>query len=410
MNQAVTINAFGINCALGNSTAEVAARLFAGDSSGMSAQSGWIPQQSAMVGSVTAALPAIPNTLGLFASRNNQVLLQAALQIENEVQQAIARFGAHRIGIVLGTSTTGIAESENFLARGTQDERYSPDARHHGNARYYYQMQEQGSPAQFLAAWWQLTGPAWVVSTAYSSSARAMMAAKRLLDQDLCDAVISGGADTLCKLTLNGFTALEAVSKTLCDPFSARRNGINIGEGAGLFLLSKTPYLSRDVAGIFCGGGISMDAYHMSAPDPEGKGAIRAMNAALREAGLTPQAIDYVNLHGTGTRQNDAMESNAMTGVFSHGVPCSSTKPMTGHTLGAASAIEAALCLITLGKHNARHQLPPHLWSGEADTALPPLSFTSIGQTLSDTRQGYLMSNSFAFGGNNVSLIFGRAP
>lgn len=393
MKPSVYINAFGINCALGNSPAEVASRLFAGDGSGMVAQTGWIPGQSAIVGAVTAALPTVDEAY--FASRNNRVLLHAAQQITSAVSHAIERFGASRIGVVLGTSTTGIAETELFLANAKQ----SP---------YFYQMQEQGSPAQFLAHHWSLTGPAWVVSTACSSSARAMMAGKRLLEQDLCDAVITGGADTLCKLTLNGFSALEAVSAQRCDPFSLRRNGINIGEGAGVFLLSKTPELSGEPNARLCGTGISMDAYHMSAPDPEGKGAIRAMQAALKEAGLTACDIDYVNLHGTATRQNDAMEATAMHGVFPQGVPCSSTKPLTGHALGAASAIEAVLCLLSMQPDNRERLLPPHVWSGEVDPALPPLSLTVPGQKMPLVQRGYMMSNSFAFGGNNVSLVFGR--
>jgi 3-oxoacyl-[acyl-carrier-protein] synthase-1 len=245
-----------------------------------------------------------------------------------------------------------------------------------------------------------------------------MIAAKRLLDQNICDAVISGGADTLCKLTLNGFTALEAVSAARCDPFSARRNGINIGEGAGVFLLSKTPDLSGKSTteksttekGVvrFCGGGISMDAHHMSAPDPEGRGAVRAMQAALTEAGIAATDISYVNLHGTATRQNDAMESHAMTQVFPAGVACSSTKPLTGHALGAASAIEATLCLLALNGANDEGKLPPHIWSGEIDSSLPPLAFTQVGQPVSASKSRYMMSNSFAFGGNNVSLIFGQ--
>lgn len=411
MKPPVYINAFGINCALGNNAAEVAARLFIGDTSGMVEKAGWVPHQTVIVGAVTATLPSIPKALARFASRNNQVLLQAANQIEAQVQQAVARFGSHRVGVVLGTSTTGIAETEHYLADASQAERYC------------YQLQEQGSPAQFLAAYWQLRGPAWVVSTACSSSARAMIAAKRLLDQGICDAVISGGADTLCKLTLNGFTALEAVSATRCDPFSAHRNGINIGEGAGVFLLSKTTDLGgesvvqkraapKSVAR-FCGGGISMDAHHMSAPDPEGRGAVRAMQAALHEAGITATDIGYVNLHGTATRQNDAMESHAMAQVFPAGVPCSSTKPLTGHALGAASAIEASLCLLALNGANGEGKLPPHIWSGAVDASLPPLSFTRVGQPVSTSNSHnlnnrYMMSNSFAFGGNNVSLIFGH--
>lgn len=395
MKSPVFINAFGINCALGNAAADVAARLFAGDNTGMVSQSGWIPGKAAIVGAVTANLPGIADPL--FDSRNNRVLLHAAQQIDVALCHAIERFGPDRIGIVLGTSTTGIGETERMLAGDTHNERYR------------YQLQEQGSPAQCLAAQWGVRGPAWVVSTACSSSARAFIAAKRLLEQGVCDAVISGGADTLCKLTLNGFTALEAVSATLCDPFSVHRKGINIGEGAGVFLLSTTAELGGEPEAVFCGGGISMDAYHMSAPDPEGRGAVRAMQAALVDAGLTPTQIAYVNLHGTATRQNDAMESHAMATAFPEGVACSSTKPLTGHALGAASAIEAALCLLSLRPHNGVVRLPPHVWSNTRDPDLPALRLTCMNQTLPTADAGFMMSNSFAFGGNNVSLIFGRA-
>lgn len=396
LKNAVYINAMGINCALGNSVAEVARRLYAGDASGMTLQDGWIPGQTAMVGAVTAPLPAIPAHLLPFASRNNQVLLHAAQQIEAQLLQAREHYGAHRIGVVLGTSTTGIRETERFLAGDAAE-------------TYCYQLQEQGSPAQFLAEYWQLSGPSWVVSTACSSSARAMIAAQRLLNLNLCDVVISGGVDTLCKLTLNGFSALEAVSQTRCDPFSAKRNGINIGEGAGVFILSRHPLPEQTQPIMLCGGGISMDAHHMSAPDPEGKGAIRAMQAALMAVGISDRDIDYVNLHGTGTRQNDAMESIAMMTVFPDRVACSSTKPLTGHALGAAGAIEAAFCGMTLGEHNPAGQLPPHLWSEQPDPALPVLALTRQDQSFSAHSRGFLMSNSFAFGGNNVSLIFGRA-
>lgn len=411
MKSPVYINDFGMNCALGHHRADVASRLFAGDVSGMSLQDGWVPATTVMVGAVTATLPDIPATEAIFASRNNRVLLHAAQQIETALHTAVERFGAHRIGVVMGTSTTGIAETERFLAERFLAEQFlTEQLLSKGNTHpYCYQMQEQGSPAQFLARHWQLTGPAWVVSTACSSSARAMIAAKRLLDLGLCDAVVSGGADTLCKLTLNGFSALEAVSATRCDPFSVQRNGINIGEGAGVFLLSRTPDLSGAPVARLCGGGISMDAYHMSAPDPEGKGAIRAMHGALQEAGLDPADIDYVNLHGTATRQNDAMEATAMHEVFSGGVACSSTKPMTGHALGAASAIEAGFCLLSMSPDNREGLLPPHIWSGTADPALPALALAAVGQTLRNNARGYMMSNSFAFGGNNVSLVFGRA-
>ncbi|CBL46059.1 Predicted 3-oxoacyl-(Acyl-carrier-protein) synthase [gamma proteobacterium HdN1] len=402
----IYINTFGLNCALGNRPEEIAAKLFAGDS-GLQMQTGWVANHALPVGALPIAtlpqIPPFPNTSlidasqddrAIYASRNNRVLLDAAQQIDDAVRNSISRFGESRIGIVLGTSTSGIHECERMLSGN--------------NPSYRYPMQEIGSPADFLARYWQITGPAWVVSTACSSSGRAMIAAKRLLEQNLCDAVITGGADTLCRLTLNGFSALDSVSRTQSDPFSEQRNGINIGEGAALFLLSKQEHLTERPAARFLGGGISLDAHHISAPDPQGKGAIKAMQTALQRADLAADAIDYVNLHGTGTHQNDAMEAHAMAQVFPTGVPCSSTKPLTGHTLGAASAIEAAFCLLTLSNTNKTHALPPHQYSGIFDQTLPPIALVRQNERLPRPIQ-YTMSNSFAFGGNNVSLIFGRA-
>ena len=384
------LNALGVICALGRGQAEVSRRLFAGDCSGMRAESGWVPERVLPVGGVQGELASIPPELGQQSSRNNQLLLEAALQIEEEIRQAIHTYGASRVGVVLGTSTSGIDEASRGIAEYLRDNRFP--------GTYDYQQQELSAPANFLADWLQLSGPAYVISTACTSSARALMSARRLLDLGVCDAVICGGVDSLCKLTLNGFSALEAVSDTRCNPFSRNRDGINIGEAAVLFLMSRQP---APIA--LLGSGASCDAHHISAPEPSGKGALQAMRKALACAKLAPEQIGYLNLHGTATQHNDAMESLAVASLFPDGVSCSSTKPMSGHTLGAAGALEAAFCWLSL-----RHgQVPPHVWDGEADPALPALQWALVGEPLKNTR---LMSNSFAFGGNNVSLIIGEAP
>jgi len=384
------LNALGIICALGRGQQQVRRNLFAGDSSGMRAESGWVPERVLPVGSVPGELAPLPPHLAQQSSRNNQLLLEAALQIEGPIRQAIHTFGAARIGIVLGTSTSGIDEASRGIAHYQQEGHFPDD--------YDYRQQELGAPANFLADWLQLSGPAYVISTACTSSARAMMSARRLLDLGLCDAVLCGGVDSLCKLTLNGFTSLEAVSAERCNPFSLNRNGINIGEAAVLFLMSKTP---GPIA--LLGSGASCDAHHISAPEPSGKGALQAMSKALANAKLAPAQIGYLNLHGTATQHNDAMESLAVASLFPAGVACSSTKPLTGHTLGAAGALEAAFCWLSL----LEGTLAPHLWDGHADPALPALRWAKVGDPL---EKRYLMSNSFAFGGNNVSLIIGDAP
>jgi 3-oxoacyl-[acyl-carrier-protein] synthase-1 len=384
------LNALGVICALGRDQAEVSRNLFAGDCSGMRAESGWVPERVLPVGGVRSELVAIPAELRPQSSRNNQLLLEAAVQIENELRQAIHTYGASRVGIVLGTSTSGIDEASRGIAHYLRGQQFPGD--------YDYQQQELSAPANFLADWLQVSGPAYVISTACTSSARALMSAQRLLDLGVCDAVICGGVDSLCKLTLNGFTALEAVSSERCNPFSVNRNGINIGEAAVLFLMTRTP---APIA--LLGSGASCDAHHISAPEPSGKGALQSMRKALASAKLEPDHIGYLNLHGTATQHNDAMESLAVAGLFPQGVACSSTKPMSGHTLGAAGALEAAFCWLSL----VHDRVAPHVWDGQADPALPALQWAQTGDTL---KKRCLMSNSFAFGGNNVSLIIAEAP
>ena len=394
------LNALGVICALGRDKQEVTRNLFAGNCSGMRSEAGWVPERSLPVGAVAGELAAIPPELIRQRSRNNQLLLEAALQIRPDIDRAIQTYGRDRIGIVLGTSTSGIDEASQGLAHYIRDQQFPAD--------YDYQQQELGAPANFLADWLQVSGPAYVISTACTSSARALMSAQRLLDLGVCDVVLCGGVDTLCKLTLNGFSALEAVSGQRCNPFSRHRNGINIGEAAVLFLMSKQPGDGQAIA--LLGSGASSDAHHISAPEPSGRGAQAAMRKALNRAGLQPQQISYLNLHGTATPHNDAMESHAVVAVFPEGVPCSSTKPMTGHTLGAAGALEAAFCWLSLSTANSEHALAPHVWDGQPDPELPALNWVTPATRLASIGPRYLMSNSFAFGGNNVSLIIGDAP
>lgn len=394
------LNALGVICALGRDKQAVARNLFAGDCSGMRRESGWVPERELPVAAVHGDLAPIPEALADQRSRNNQLLLEAALQIRDDIEQAIQTYGRERIGVVLGTSTSGIDEASRGLAHYIRDHQFPAD--------YDYRQQELGAPANFLADWLQLSGPTYVISTACTSSARALMSARRLLDLGLCDAVLCGGVDSLCKLTLNGFSALEAVSDERCNPFSANRNGINIGEAAVLFVMSKERGAGPGIA--LLGAGASSDAHHISAPEPSGRGALQSMQKALDQAHLQAGDISYLNLHGTATQHNDAMESLAVAALFAEGVPCSSTKPMTGHTLGAAGALEAAFCWLSLSADNPDHALPPHVWDGQPDPDLPPLKWVTASERLASIAPRYLMSNSFAFGGNNVSLIIGDAP
>ncbi|MNE03652.1 3-oxoacyl-[acyl-carrier-protein] synthase 2 [compost metagenome] len=341
------------------------------------------------VGRVEGELPAIPAALAPYTSRNNQLLLAALAQIRPALDEALATFGPARVGLVLGTSTAGIGEAELAIAAARRGEAV-PTA-------FDYRQQELGSPSEFLARHLGLEGPAYTLSTACSSSARAFISGQRMLAAGLVDAVLVGGADSLCGLTLNGFDSLESLSGTLCQPFDNGRQGINIGEGAALFLLSRQP---APLA--LLGVGESSDAWHISAPHPDGVGAEAAMGMALAQAGLTPEQVGYINLHGTATRLNDAMESQAVYRLFGDRVPCSSTKPLTGHVLGAAGAIEAALACLLLER--ALPLPPQRVMTG--DPALVPIRLVSGTTPLATPR---ILSNSFAFGGNNVSLLFGRS-
>jgi len=391
--------ALGIVNALGNGGADVLANLLAGHAPGMARRAGWIPGREVFVGEVfmgdvDAALPEWPAHLPRHRSRNNQLLLAAFAQIEAQARAVIERVGRDRVAVVIGSSTSGIREGEQAVAARARGEDFPPG--------YDYRQQEIGAPAQALAACLELEGVAYTVSTACSSSAKAFASARNLLDLDLCDAVLVGGADSLCGLTVNGFSALDSIAQARCNPFTATRDGIVIGEGAALFLLT------REAAPIvLCGVGESADAHHISAPHPEGEGAEAAMRAALADAGLAATDIDYINLHGTATPKNDAMESLAVARVFGAQTACSSTKPLTGHTLGAAGAIEVGLCWLLLSALNRDALLPAQRGEGEFDPALPEIGLLRRDVAIAGGARRFL-SNSFAFGGSNCAVIIGR--
>jgi 3-oxoacyl-[acyl-carrier-protein] synthase-1 len=265
---------------------------------------------------------------------------------------------------------------------------------------------ELGGTAGFLAELLDLRGPAFSVSTACSSSARALVSARSLLALGLCDAVLAGGADSLCALTTHGFASLKAVASDVTNPFSVHRDGLTLGEGAALFLVT------REAGSIqLLGAGESSEAHHISSPDPEGLGALASMRGALADAGARPDAVAYLNLHGTGTRLNDAMESRAVAEVFGTQLPCSSTKSMVGHCLGAAGAIELGFCWLALReRRDGELPLIPHCWDGAVDPELAPIRLAGRGESVAAPDPCLLMTNSFGFGGNNCTLLIGAAP
>lgn len=385
----ITIAAYASHSALGRTNDTIASALSTAHAPGMQEQAGYlISGQSLMLGTVLGELPAIPEHLSAHNSRNNALLLSTLHEIAEQVQAVLAQVGPERFGIVMGTSTSGLDEADHKVSG--QD---------HG--QWQYPMQELGDPARFLQRYLKTTGPAYTISTACSSSARALISACRMLKSGICAAVLCGGADTLCRMPINGFNALELVSDELCAPFAQERKGITIGEGAGLMLLTTDPNTPRTSKLSVVGYGESSDAYHVSAPEPEGKGAEAAMCMALQQAQLTPANLGYVNLHGTASKMNDQAEATVMHRLCGPQTPCSSTKYLTGHTLGASGIVELCLCALTLERDLPL--VPQDFSSNHLDPTLPEFGLiTQKGQHL---KRPYVMSNAFAFGGNNTSVI-----
>lgn len=359
-------------CALGRTNGEVLENLRRRSTAGMVPLSGEIPGRTVVFGEVPGALPDIDDPE--YDTRTDKLLKLAVDNHRDVFESFVARYGADRVAVVLGTSNTGIDEAQRhvdaWIGSGKKP------------AAMRFSEIELGAPSEYLARILGVKGPAYSISTACSSSAKVFPAARRLIEAGVVDAAIVGGADGRCRFALNGFHALGALSEGLCRPLAPDRDGINLGEGAALFTMARMD--GNGGAVCFAGAGETSDAYHPTAPDPEGNGAEAAMRAALADAGLSPEAVSYVNLHGTGTMANDEMEMKALSRVFPgvlkeppEGPAYESTKPFTGHCLGAAGAVEAAICWLKLA-------------SGEI--------------------AGATLSNSFAFGGSNASVVLRKNP
>ncbi len=346
----------------------------------------------------------LPETLADFNCRNNRLAFLALNQdgFADAVRAATLKYGARRVGLFLGTSTSGILETERAYRRRDPVSGALP-------ADFIYPATHNPfAVGEFTRRYFGLSGPAAVASSACSSSAKVFASARRMLEVGLIDAALVGGVDSLCLTTLYGFSSLGLVSSQPCRPFDAARDGISIGEAAAFALLERAPPGLADDAVLLLGVGESSDAYHMSSPHPEGLGARLAMLAALKMAGLDPAAIDYINLHGTATPNNDAAEAKAVCAVFgadgASPTPCSSTKGATGHTLGAAGSVEAVICALAL----QNGLLPAGVNTREIDPALG-VNYRLRNGERETTPMRAALSNSFGFGGTNCSLIFGRA-
>lgn len=336
-----------------------------------------------------------PAPLAAFACRNTR-LAELALRQDGftaAVQAATARHGAARIAVVLGTSTSGIEETERAWARRGADGALPP----YDFARTH----DLHALPRYVRARLGLAGPCVSISTACTSGARSFLDAATLIAAGLVDAAVVGGADTLCRLTLHGFASLELLARGPTRPCAEDRDGISIGEAAAFALIERAGPEDAGALGLL-GAGASSDGHHMSSPHPEGHGAVAAMRAALDAAGLAPEGIGYVNMHGTGTRANDAMEDRAIARVFGDAVPCSSTKGWTGHTLGASGALEAAIAAICVEEG----LVPGCLGVDRPDPAFA--ARIAVGNA--PARLDRVLSNSFGFGGSNCALVIGRIP
>lgn len=389
MNAPLYINAWGLINPLGENCAEVAENLFKGSQQGFVLRDDLLHLDTIQVGQISCELPALNDFPLHFQSRNNQIAYHAYQQIGEMVEQLKKHYPIERIGVILGTSTSGIAQGEEAM-KAKQGQGGFPE-------NYHYRQQEMSNVAEFICHLAKLSGFALTISTACSSGGKTFVTAGDMIHAGLLDAAIVGGVDSLCGMTVNGFSALESTSAGICQPSSINRDGINIGESAALAVLSKNKSHLR-----FLAGGESSDAHHMSAPHPEGQGAIDAMRQALEKAQLDPKQIDYINLHGTATPKNDLMEAIAVSSLFPHQPFVSSSKGNVGHTLGAAGATELAFCCLVL----EQQKLAPHVWDKMADPAIPQLNWVDDVNAITKPIQ-YCLSNSFAFGGNNVSLIIG---
>lgn len=340
----------------------------------------------------------LPGELRRFDCRNNR-LAQLGLRQDgfvDAVKDSAGRWGRRRVGLILGTSTSGMLATELAYRRRDRATGALP-------ADFdYAASQNSYSLAEFVRLRLGLEGPATVISTACSSSAKAFSAAARMIAAGWIDAAVVGGVDSLCLTTLYGFHSLQLLSGAPCRPFDPARDGISIGEAAAFALLERMPASVPPDSILLTGSGESSDAHHMSAPHPQGRGAAAAMAQALTGAGLTPADIDYINLHGTGTPSNDAAEGCAVSGLFPPAVRASSTKGATGHTLGAAGALEALICALAL-----RHRLLP----GSVNTRQldPAIGCDYLRENRTDGRLRRALSNSFGFGGSNCSLVLERA-
>jgi len=333
--------------------------------------------------------------LGKWQSRNNALAhigLNQGTILEN-IEQLKSKYSSQRIGLVMGSSTSSIDRTETAYT----------DLNDEGFLKSHFQqakVHNPHAPCLYVAHATGIQGPALTINTACSSSAKVFATAARWLKTEIVDAVLVGGVDTLCLSVLHGFDSLQLVSEKPCRPFDQGRDGINLGEAAGYAILMRKEDVQNSCGIELLGYGESSDAYHMSHPHPDGLGAKLSMQQAVEMAAIDPAKVDYINLHGTSSRANDRIEGQLISYLFPKSTRCSSTKAWMGHTLGAAGITEAIIALDTI----KTGVIPGSMNLNQLDEAVDiTIEAENVRQTVN-----IAMTNSFGFGGNNCSLIFGR--
>ena len=375
----IFITDYSAVCNLGKNIKEIFENAFQNEKSFLCYDENFIQNETYPFGQINVDLPQVP--IPKFNIRCNQFLLHCLKQIDTE--RILNKYDKKRIGVIISTTNSGCEEYAK-----TENKEFL----------------EMSNPAEFVKEYLELDGYFATISVACASGAKCFSTAKKLLDNNICDCVIVGGTDALAHISAYGFKSLELLSAKQSLPFSKNRTGINLGEAGALFVIEKEAINknSIEVAGI----GESSDAYHYSTPEPSGEQAIKAINIALNSASINPKDVDYINLHGTGTIANDLMEANAIYSIFKDEIPVSSTKPMTGHCLGAAASIEAALCCALLSDLNKENNIYSHRYDGAYDRELPQIRLAKENEKL--TKLDTILSTSFGFGGANAVLILRR--
>jgi len=373
----ISITGYQALCNLGNDIESIFEKAMAGNSSCFDIIENYLSNEFIRAGVIHAELPQIQDQR--YNLRCNRLILKTLELLNDKITNLVAKYSRRRIGVVAATTNSGVDEYEK--SQNTESFQLS-------------------NPADFIRENLGLTCYTATVSTACSSGIKAFSLARDLINNNVCDAVIVACVDSLAKVPIYGFHSLEVLSNKPSLPFSQNRTGMNIGEACALFIIEKDAQNGVQILGI----GESSDIYHPTTPDPNAKEAVLAIKMALDDAKICSGDIDYINAHGTGTSANDIMEARAISTIFGNKTPVSSTKPLTGHCLGAAAGIETALCCVLLDKFTGK--LYPHVYDGIYDNELSEIKLT-------DKEEQYLqckvcMCNSFGFGGTNAILILGE--